>query len=243
MDSRIVVGGPFACMHYCSAIHLVPDLNSWSLSYVVSWALFAPEGILGVHRRSIPTHIVHIKWLLCVYCTFFWTPSLSWLGQTLFLRHNHPLGLFLYLQCDAPCNTEGFQFRTISCQHRNGTELPSLFCAWQDKPEVSKQCLMECPTTPPPPTTTNGVENCKNTHSDSFCYQVVKYSLCYIYRDNCCESCTGGWFWSLLCSLKLCLWKNNSWYLRPTLQCIIFLRITAFCSHAQYYIPNVLYPG
>ena len=35
------------------------------------------RGCLGVHRRPITIHIAHIKWLFCVYFTFFWTPSSS----------------------------------------------------------------------------------------------------------------------------------------------------------------------
>ena len=33
-------------------------------------------------------NIVHIKWLFCVYCTFFWTPSSPRLEQTLPVPHN-----------------------------------------------------------------------------------------------------------------------------------------------------------
>ena len=42
-----------------------------------------PRECLGVHRRLVSTHIVHKKWLKCVYYTFFWTPSSSWMEQTL----------------------------------------------------------------------------------------------------------------------------------------------------------------
>ena len=38
---------------------------------------------LIVHRHPTSTHIVHIKWLFCVCCTFFWTLSSSWLEQAL----------------------------------------------------------------------------------------------------------------------------------------------------------------
>ena len=41
-----------------------------------------PRGCLGVPRRPTSTHIVRIKWLFCVYYTFFRTPSSSRLGQT-----------------------------------------------------------------------------------------------------------------------------------------------------------------
>ena len=41
------------------------------------------RGCPGVHRRPISTHIVHSKWLCCVYCIFSWTPTSSQLEQTL----------------------------------------------------------------------------------------------------------------------------------------------------------------
>ena len=50
-----------------------------SVSFIQSTV--CPRGCLRVHRRPIATHRVHIKWPLCVYYTFFWTPSSSRLHQ------------------------------------------------------------------------------------------------------------------------------------------------------------------
>lgn len=48
-------------------------------------SLFSPEGVLeSTDAQSISTHIVHIKWLFCMYCTFFLMPSSSQLEQTLY---------------------------------------------------------------------------------------------------------------------------------------------------------------
>ena len=47
----------------------------WLSAVVIVLITVCPIGCLGVHRRPISTHIVHIQWLFWVYCTFLWTLS------------------------------------------------------------------------------------------------------------------------------------------------------------------------
>ena len=56
--------------------------------YISLGNTLCPRECLGVHRRPMSTHKVHIKWLFCVYYTFFWTPSSSRLEQTVLLGYH-----------------------------------------------------------------------------------------------------------------------------------------------------------
>ena len=60
------LGDAGSCIRGCSYSHYLQYKSvlsdNWQLTLTV-----CPRGCFGVHRRPVSTHIVHIKWLFCVY--------------------------------------------------------------------------------------------------------------------------------------------------------------------------------
>ena len=61
-------------------------------------------------------------------------------------------------------------------------------------PEIFKLYQRDCSTTVPPTRSSTTANNdCRNADSDYFCNQVVKFSLCHVYGNDCCASCANHW--------------------------------------------------